>query len=182
MPGTRRPRRPIRASAYEPLYRAGEITKADLTAKRALWIERERLRVSEGRAARDPWTVWAAVYGSFAETRDEAIEALSNLPRDDARPRPGRSLTTDFAIAKTYALVGRWDDVMPYLARVVGTCATLDEALVIAKARLLLAQAQEAKGDLAAAKQTYEKIVDAWPKTTSSKTWKRASDRLAALR
>src|SRR5262249_43250588 len=52
---------------YEPLYRAGEMSKRELTAMRADWLSRERERVSVGRTANDPWITWSNVYGGFAE-------------------------------------------------------------------------------------------------------------------
>jgi len=165
---------------FEPLYRAGELTKAELDEKRADWLERERHRASEGRSPRDPWTTWATVYGGFAESRDEAAEALARAPSDDTSGHQ-RGLFVDFAIGKVYALLGRWSEAIPYLERVVSTCATFDAAMLIAKARLYLGQAQEAKGELAGAKATYEKVLETWPKSSQSRTVKRASDRLATL-
>jgi serine/threonine-protein kinase len=169
----------------EPLYRAGEITKRELEARRAEWIAHEARRTNEGRSASDPWTTWATVYGGFAETKDEAAEALAHVPKDEptgTAPDQRRGLFVDFALGKVYALSARWDEALPYLQRVVGTCATFDAAMVIAKARFLLGQAQEAKGDAAAARASYEKTVETWPKGTPSKTAKRAAERLAALK
>jgi serine/threonine-protein kinase len=166
---------------YEPLYRAGDMTKADLDAKRADWVERERRRAAEGHAARDPWTTWATVFGGFAETRDEALDALARVPPE--RPVDARSgLVVDFALGKTYALAGRPDDARIYLGRVVASCETFDAVTVIARAHLLLGELDEAKGDRAAAKAHYQKLIDTWPKAATSRTWRRASERLAALR
>jgi serine/threonine-protein kinase len=164
---------------YEPLYRAGEMTKRELEEKRTEWLEHERRRGTEGHSAHDPWTAWATVYGTFAESRDEAAEALAHVPTDESAGNH-RGLFIDFAIGKVYALTGRWEDARPYLERVVASCATFDAVVVIAKARLYLAQALEAQGDRAMARATYEKIVETWPKTTS-RTVRRASERLAAL-
>ncbi|MBX3224292.1 MAG: protein kinase [Labilithrix sp.] len=166
---------------YEPLYRAGEITKQELETQRAEWIEREHRRASEGRSAREPWTTWATVYGSFAESREEAADALARAPRDEGAPGDAHGLFVDFAIGKAYALTGRWAEAVPYLERVVSSCATFDAVMVIAKARLYLAQAHEAKGDLAAARASYEKIVETWPKATASRTVARATERLATM-
>jgi serine/threonine protein kinase/tetratricopeptide (TPR) repeat protein len=166
---------------YEPLYRAGEITKRELEEKRADWLEKERRRESEGRSGRDTWTAWATVYGGFAETQAEAAEALARVPTDEDAGRRQRGLFVDFALGKSYALVGRWDDARPHLERVAASCATFDAAIVIARARLYLAQAYEAKGDRTAARANYEKIAEVWPKTSPSRTLKRATERLGAL-
>jgi serine/threonine-protein kinase len=166
---------------YEPIYRAGEMTKRELTSKRTEWLEHEARRASEARTPRDPWVIWATAYGGFAESREEAADALANAPRGN-RPTPGRrGLPLDFALGKVYALIARWDEARPYLQQVVESCSTFDDIMVIAKARVLLAQAQEAKGDVAAAKASYAKVVETWPKGTSSHTLKRASERLATL-
>ena len=164
----------------EPLYRAGELTKEELATKRTEWLERERRRADEGRIARDPWTAWATVYGGFAESREEAAEALAHAPRGDGPPAHA-GLFVEFAIGKVHALLGHSDEAIPHLERVVATCATFDAAMIIAKARLYLGEAQEAKGQLAAAKATYEKLLATWPKSSMSRTVKRASDRLATM-
>jgi tetratricopeptide (TPR) repeat protein len=166
---------------YEPLFRAGEITRRDLEAQRVEWTEKEKRRLSEGRTPRDPWLLWAQVHGSFADTREEALDALARAPRDVAMPAPRDGMLVDFAIGKVNALGGRHDDAIPYLERVVGSCHTFERVMLIARARLLLAQAHEAKGNLAAARAGYEKVVETWPKTTPSRTLKRAVERLAAL-
>jgi serine/threonine-protein kinase len=163
---------------YEPLYRASDITKKDLDVKRTEWLDGEQRRLQEGHAARNPWSNWLSLYAGFAETKEEAVEALAQAPK--AEPK-GAGMGVDFAIGKVYALVGRWDDAIPPLTRVVATCNTFESLLVVQRARLFLAQAQEGKGDIASARANYQKIVDTWPKTTNSRTSKKAADRLAAL-
>ena len=164
---------------YEPLYRAGEMSKKELDAKRAEWLTAEQHRLQEGHSARTPWADWLSVYAGFAETREEALDALAKAPKIDAK---GAGLGVDFALGKAYALAGRWDDAIAPLKRVDATCNTFESLLVVMRARLYLAQAEEAKGDIPAARALYQKIVDTWPaKTTGSKTAKKAAERLAAL-
>ena len=152
----------------EPLYRSGEITKRELDEKREDWLARERRRANDGRTAREPWTAWATVYGSFAETREEALEALAHAPTEAP---PAGGLFLDFALGKVHTLLGRWDQARPYLERVVASCATFDETMLIAKARLFLGDGHEAKGENAAAKTSYEKVLETWPKATMSRTF-----------
>lgn len=166
---------------YEPIYRAGDMTKRELDERRTEWIARERRRVTEGRTPHDAWISWAAVYGSFAETPEEAAEALERAPMAEGPPAQHGGVFVDFSIGKVYALLSKWDDAIPHLERVVSSCESFDKVMLITKARLLLARAQEAKGDVAAAKAIYEKIVDTWPKTSPSRTLKRATERLATL-
>ncbi len=171
----------------EPIYRAGEMTRRELDEKRTEWLERERVRSGEGRSPRDPWTLWANVYGSFAETREEAADALARAPSADPTkgeraPGPRATLYVDFTLGKVLSLVGKSEEATEHLQRVVASCETFDHVMVIARARLYLAQVQEAKGDLVGARATYEKIVETWPKATPSRTLKRATERLTALR
>ena len=164
---------------YEPLYRAGEMTKKELEAKRAEWLEAEQRRIAEGHSARSPWIDWLSVYAGFAETREEALEALTKAPKMEPK---GAGLGVDFALGKAYALTGHWDDAIPPLERVDATCNTFESLLVVMRARLFLAEAEEAKGNLKSARARYQKIVDTWPpKTTGSRTAKKAAERLAAL-
>jgi eukaryotic-like serine/threonine-protein kinase len=164
----------------EPLFRTGEIDKRELVQRRSDWLQAEKRRANEARTtALDPWVSWATVYGSFAETREEAIEALAEAPKDKPGPRGG--LFVDFTIGKTFALAGRSDDALPFLSRVTSTCSTFDAPMQIAKAHLLMGQILEAKGDIPGARAHYERITESWPKTTGSRTTKRALERLSML-
>jgi len=167
---------------YEPLYRAGQITKAELDAQRERWIAREKRRLAGGdhgaRAAWGSWTLW----GSFAETRDEAIEALEHIPAGVPLPVGSRrALYLDFALGKVYVLAGRPADAFEHLTRVTGTCASIEDAMVIARARYYLGMAYEAKGDRARAREAYARVAATWPKGTKSRTVRAAEQRLAAL-
>jgi eukaryotic-like serine/threonine-protein kinase len=165
---------------FEPLFRTGEIGKRELAQMRSDWLEAEKRRASEARTtALDPWVSWATVYGSFAETREEANEALSEAPKTKPSARGG--LFVDFTIGKVFALAGRSDDALPFLLRVTSTCATFEAPMQIAKAHLLIGQILEAKADTAGARAHYERITESWPKTTGSRTTKRALERLAML-
>lgn len=168
----------------EPLYRAGEITRRELDDRRVEWLAAEQKRT--GRGTRTEWTTWAHVYGSFAETKEEALDAIAKMPR--AEPLPPierRTLHLDFSLGKVYALAGRWDEALPSLKNVDGSCDTFESSMVIARARLLFAEALEAKGEAAAALALYQKVLDAYggasSKTSTSRTAKRAAERVAAL-
>jgi eukaryotic-like serine/threonine-protein kinase len=176
---------------YEPLYRSGEWTKRELDEKRNEWLDKERRRLNEGiggggggnKNSRTSWFQWAAVFGGFAETREEAADALERAPRDDngQRSPPASMMLVDFSLGKVFVLLNRFDEAIPHLEHVVSTCESFDRVMVIAKARLLLAQAYEGKGEPQKAKTYYDKVVDTWPKGTPSRTLKRALERLALL-
>jgi serine/threonine-protein kinase len=160
--------------------RAGEITKNELDDKRAEWVANERNRLGEARSPREAWIEWAMVYGGFAETREEAAEALEHMPAADF-PSARTGTFLDFSIGKVHALVSRWDEAIPHLERVVKSCDTFDSMMVITRTRLFLGMAYEAKGNVDAARKSYQKVVETWPKTLPSRTRKQASERLSAL-
>ncbi len=167
---------------YEPLYRSGEITKVELERQRSLWVEREKQRLAGGdQRGRAAWATWA-LWGGFAETREEALEALARIPRDVAPPVGGRRpVTLDFALGKVQALVGHANEAIPPLLRVAGTCASLDESMLVVRAHYYLGLAHEAKGDRPLARAEYAQVVAAWPKETPSRTVRWARARLEAL-
>ena len=166
---------------YEPLFRAGEIKKAELDRQRARWMEREKQRLAGGdRSTRAAWGMWA-IWGGFAETKEEALEAIGRMPQV---PLPGgsrRAVSLDFAVGKVYALVGRPREALPSLTRVTSTCTSLEDAMLVARARYYLGMAHEANGDKAEARNAYGRVVAAWPKGTRSRTVRWASMRLEAL-
>ncbi|MBX3188339.1 MAG: protein kinase [Labilithrix sp.] len=168
---------------YEPLYRNGEITKAALDEQRTRWIAREKQRTSAGdHTARAAWSVWT-LWGGFAETREEADDALTRLPRGVPLPvGMRRAASLDFVIGKVYALVGRPAEAIPALLNVTGSCAALEDALIVMRARYYLGMAYEAKGDKALAKAAYERTLATWPKGTRSRTLEAAKARLEALK
>ena len=65
----------------EYLLRTGSLTKAELETKRQAWLkEREGGRTQQENMRLGPFR-WVQLYAGFAETQDEAKEALSKLPR-----------------------------------------------------------------------------------------------------
>src|SRR5260221_11942480 len=110
------------------------MTKKDLEARRADWIEREERRLKEGRSARDAWFTWATAQGSFAETREEALEALERVPKHQGEPGTQKGMLVDFSLGKVNALAGRWDEAIPSLERVVSTCQGFDAIMLVTKA------------------------------------------------
>jgi serine/threonine protein kinase/tetratricopeptide (TPR) repeat protein len=168
---------------WELLYRGGVITRAQLDDERASWREKERKRVaSEHHGPYGGWIAWNLAWGSLVETREEAFEAIAHLPRDEPMPiGTRRGIGLDFNLGKVYALAGRADDAIPPLQRVTGTCLTLDNTLFVVRARYYLGLAYEAKNEIALAKSAYERTLATWPKSSGSRTLKRAEDRLKAL-
>jgi tetratricopeptide (TPR) repeat protein len=166
---------------YEPLYRAGEIKKPELDRQRMRWVEREKQRLAGGdRSTRAAWGMWA-VWGGFAETKEEALEAIGRLPQIPLPVGSRRAVSLDFAVGKVYALVGRPREALPSLMRVTSTCTSLEDAMLVARARYYLGMAHEANGDKTEAREAYGRVVSAWPKGTRSRTVRWATARLDAL-
>ncbi|MDB4938828.1 MAG: serine/threonine protein kinase [Labilithrix sp.] len=166
---------------YEPLYRSGEIKKAELDRQRARWVEREKQRLAGGdRSTRAAWGMWA-IWGGFAETKEEALEAIGRMPQSPLPVGSRRVVSLDFAVGKVYALVGRPREALPSLVRVTTTCSSLEDAMLITRARYYLGMAHEANGEKNEAREAYQKVVAAWPKDTRSRTVRWAAARLEAL-
>jgi eukaryotic-like serine/threonine-protein kinase len=167
---------------YEPLARTGAIDKARLDEQRARWLEAERQRLHGDRARPNgDWLAWSTAWGGLVETREEAAEALRNLPSAPLPQGGRRPLVLDFNLGKAYALIGRADSAISHLTRVTSTCSSFDDAMLILRARYYLGIAHEAKGELGAARASYERVVAGWPRASASRTVAWASRRLTAL-
>jgi serine/threonine-protein kinase len=166
---------------YESLFRSGEIKKAELDGHRERWAEREKQRLAaDDQSARVAWSLWS-IWGGFAETKEAAVEAIERMPQTPLPPGSRPAVSLDFAIGKVYALVGRPRDALPALTRVTSTCSSLDDALIVTRARYYLGMAHEESGDKEAARTAYQKLVAAWPEGTRSRTVRAAAQRLEAL-
>lgn len=166
---------------YEPLYRSGDVKKAELDRQRTRWTEREKQRLAGGdHTPRAAWGMWS-IWGGFAETKEEALEAIGRMPQLPLPVGSRRALSLDFGIGKVYALVGRPREALPALLRVTSTCSSLEDALLVARARYYLGLAHEANGDKLEAREAYQKVVAMWPKGTRSRTVRWAEQRLEVL-
>ncbi len=167
-------------SMYEPIYRAGEITKAELDERRLEWKGREAKRAGRS-SVHNSWWTWLHVHGDFTETRDEALDALAALPKEDDLPAERRPLALEFALGKIYALANRPDEALPHLERVIASCESFDMPIVVLRARFYQATANEARGNVVQAKAGYERVLKSMPKSSGSRTVKRAEERLSIL-
>src|SRR5262249_25294131 len=106
----------------------------------------------------------------------------AEAPKDPLPTGSRHPISLDFNLGKAYALTGRGAEAIPLLLRVTGTCATLDDAMLVVRARDYLGMAYDAKGEPALARAAYEQVVSTWPKATGSRTVKHAEDRLKAMK
>jgi serine/threonine protein kinase/tetratricopeptide (TPR) repeat protein len=173
----------------EPLYRAGMLSVADLEARRTEWSNAEiaRTRATDPavlgqQRGRLSWLRWALVYGSFAETREEAQAALRAIPSDTEPPVAQRSLRFDFAAGKVLASAGEHVHAVEHLKRVANACTGLWEPQLRMRASFYLGMAYEARGDRAAAIAAYRVVYDKWGNAKPrSVTAEKARQRLSAL-
>jgi tetratricopeptide (TPR) repeat protein len=143
----------------------------------------EEARLGRERTSRSAWMIWMLAWGALAETRDEAVEALAHAPSDSALPiGERRSSALDFNLGKVHALAGHGDEALPRLERATKACSSFEDGMRVVRASYYLGVAQEAKGDVASARASYERVLAAWPKTPDARTPRAARARLEALR
>lgn len=169
--------------AFEYLFRSGRLKEEDLVAKRKAWLEsQEARRTAEDKRRRAPFR-WAQAYAGFAETLEEAKEALAVLP--EYLPFPPDSRHTppfDADVGKAFALAGRYDEAVPLLTNVTRACIGLGSPQLQTRAFYFLGVALEGKGDVEGARAAYQTVVDRWGAAKPrSVTAEKARARLAHL-
>jgi serine/threonine-protein kinase len=169
--------------AQEYLFRTGRITKADLDDKRKTWLkEQEANRTQDENRRLGPFR-WAQLYGGFAESLDEARDALDKLP--DFLPLPPDSRRTaafDTELGKVYALANHNDEALPPLRAVTSACIRLGSPIEQTRSFYFLGMALENKGDLDGARKAYQVVVDRWGNAKpKSRTAEDAKKRLKLL-
>jgi TolA-binding protein len=127
------------------------------------------------------WLRWSLAYGTFAETKEEAAEALRAIPVDSEPKISQRTLHFDFRAGKVLALAGDHVHAVEHLRRVVDACVGFDEPLLQVRASYFLGVALEARGDREGATAAYRQVIDRWGSAKTSRTAERARARLAAL-
>jgi serine/threonine-protein kinase len=157
-----------RRSAWEPLMtgdvtvelmarlrRAGVRTAADAARNR-------EARLAQWPAAIDVFgTRWVDLWASGVTTADDAREALAARP--DAAAGAGSMYDGGFvAVGETYLLAGRVDEAIPWLEASAHACNVLESPVSILRARLLLGEAREKKGDAAGACAEYDAVLSRW--------------------
>jgi serine/threonine-protein kinase len=162
----------------EYLFRAGRISKQDLDDKRKTWLkEREANRTQQENMRLGPFR-WAQLYAGFAETLDEAKDAIEK--QNDFLPLPPESRRTsqfDAELGKTYALAGKNDDALAPLRHVTKACIALGQPILQTRSFYFLGMTLESKGDIDGAKKAYQTVVDRWgsakPKSVTAEAAKK---------
>jgi len=128
-------------------------------AREAERIRRERFAAVLGTTVH-VWLEWATIWTGEVSSREEALEALANMP-DASRPRfPAGA---EFApIGQAYLLAGRIDEAIAWLEPAAAACDVLREAFNAVHAHLWLAEAREQKGDTAGACTEYAAVLARW--------------------
>jgi tetratricopeptide (TPR) repeat protein len=133
----------------EYLFRNNAITKADLETKRQAWLkERQAGRTQQENMRLGPF-LWAHLYAAFAESPEEAKDALDKLPDYLPLPPPSRrTVRFEAWLGKAYALAGKADDAIPSLRTATNACMALEEPIMQTRSFYFLGMALETKGDL----------------------------------
>ena len=76
---------------------------------------------------------------------------------------------------------GRPREALAPLIRVTNSCSSLEDAMIVTRARYYLGLTYESSGDKKAARDAYQRIIATWPKGTKSRTVRWTEQRLEAL-
>ncbi len=167
----------------EYLFRAGRIEKTDFDTKRKDWLRNQEAGKQQQENQRLAPFRWAQLYAGFAESPDEAKDALATV--EDFSPMPPesrRSPRFEFELGKVYALAGRGKDAIGPLQRVTSACIALGSPIEQTRAFYFLGMALETNGDLAGARAAYQAVIDRWGAAKPhSRTADEAKKRLKAL-
>jgi serine/threonine protein kinase/Flp pilus assembly protein TadD len=158
--------------------RAGKMTRADLTARRAEWVQ--------GWEKKAPpffrHYVWAHGFAAPVETADEARDALAALPAYEPLPPFDPMAMSDAAVGHAFLLGGRTADALASLNRATSKCRVLTLPVEHTRAHLWLGLAREASGDKEGACAAYRVVRDRWGKAKPrSVTAEKAGERQRAL-
>jgi serine/threonine-protein kinase len=164
-------------------HRAGGLTDEEFVRVRARWIAASDQAMAaagttpDSRARQLPWITG---YVMNARTKEDALEALSVLPKFGELPAPSTSnIDRDVAMGGLFLLAGRPSDARPYLEPVASGCHALEMPNVYLRGRFLLARLREGDGDREGARSLYADIVRRWGAKVPM--GRDATDRLEAL-
>jgi tetratricopeptide (TPR) repeat protein/tRNA A-37 threonylcarbamoyl transferase component Bud32 len=156
------------------LVRAKRATIEELDA----WRTGREEALASRRGNRDPFNLWAYLWASTVETREEAELALARQPPISTRRDP----TFDASYGRALSLAGRHDDAIRALESATNSCRALYVPFEQTRAYFFLGASYEAKGDKARACAAYAVVLDRWGAAKPrSKTAEDAKKRAAGL-
>jgi serine/threonine-protein kinase len=159
---------------------AGLVDDAALRAARAEFVQAWTRQSSRVRFVRG--AAWVVGYGALVETREDADDALRELPSYAPVPVGQRTALNDEVLGRALLLGGRADEAAAPLARAAHMCNALDEPFRHVRAQWLLGQALETKGDARGACAAYGEVLSAWGAAKPrSVTAEKARERRAKL-
>jgi serine/threonine-protein kinase len=160
---------------------AGLVDDAALRASRATFLEGWTRQSSRVRFVRG--VAWLVGYGDLVETREDAEEALRELPSYEPVPVGQRSAFNDEVLGRTLLYAGRSAEAVTPLTRAARMCTALDDPFRHVRAQLLLGEALEARGDTSGACLAYGRVLEAWGTAQPrSVTADRARERRARMK
>ncbi len=144
--------------------RGGSLSHEDAVARRESWRRAWGARITP--VSRN--FLWMYAFARVVDTEEDAREAVAALPAYGPLPpfRPGTRVEVD--VARTFLLAGRADDALPLLEHATRMCMVLHFPFDHMRARLLLAETREARGDTAGACRDYQTVVSRWGRANPS--------------
>jgi eukaryotic-like serine/threonine-protein kinase len=146
--------------------REGALSPGAYHGARDSWVE-------SWRAQTVPALIWALAFAEPAETRDEAIEALSLLPEFGPLPPFFPTVPNlEAYVGKVLALAGRTQEAEIHLARATKSCFTERSTSVFSHmdAALRLAALREQAGDRTGACDQYRDVLARWGHASPTST------------
>lgn len=160
------------------LLAAGTIAHAEFETQRASWMATWRTRG----ATRNDRDLWTRAYAGPARTAEAAREALAVL---EPLGPPLRFFVDHLLVvdtARVYFLAGRFSDAAKLLGEACASCLGPIEPIRFVQAHALLGQTQQALGNIEAACNAYEVVLQHWGAARpSSITAEQVRVRLSAL-
>jgi tetratricopeptide (TPR) repeat protein len=158
----------------------GLITRDELRARREAW---RKARVAPDAREESAYFLWREMYARHVVTAEDAREALANFAEAGAIPPDDKNIPSDqLWIGRAYALAGDYATALPYLRYATRACSREIGWIDRMRAFVLLGDALAQTGDVAGAREAYQKVVDAWGSAVPrSLTAAKARARLAAL-
>ncbi len=127
---------------------------------------------------------WIVGYAAGASAPGRAQVAYEALPRYGELPPPGIfGDDVDLVIGNVLSRSGEMERGMKYLRRAAGSCLVLENPFAVIRSYKAIGEIQEKAGNMAEAREAYEKVLSYWPDPRpSSRSTKYARAGLERLR
>jgi serine/threonine-protein kinase len=167
-----------RIVAFAARYKAGAVPRAAYVRDRDAWLAEV-----EKKGIGTPALRWVTAHAEAVRTKEDALEALAQLPRD--RPMEDamhRDVESDDARGFVHLMAGNPEAAIPFLQRAARGCTATYNPFWHTSANLHLGMANEARGDVQGACEAYRVVIARWGGNARSVSARHAKARVEALR